>query len=439
MKRRDDKIARAAHIKARTEGTSNEISLSVLDAAKCAADNERSRFSVAEMLARPRHRARESSDVSRETSEEPRSENTRKRSTSEGGRGKNRKGSKRKEARQARRLKQKEAAAPLHAESGVSAKRLSIEEEIARRKARRRLGRALALSVVSVVSACLVAAAVWVWHVDTTEQQGYESQLMRSLELISNADDTVLQLDEIVSDPFADDAEQLKDDVRESSEQAARYLEEADDEARAASESLRDPVEKDVANQAVISVSRRQSMMQCGMQLIKASTEMQQAAETCEAAWSKVLEADDKTHEASKLIEADDPASSKAKTQEAESVFEEAKAQLQGLRAQHSDVDLSLLIAYIDKRLEAASYAIAADDALADRNKEEAVAQNDLCNKTEADAAALASKLPANMGQLFHDAYASRWSDVIKAYGNARAEAGTSDAVIRDYLGAQGK
>ena len=74
-----------------------------------------------------------------------------------------------------------------------------------------------------------------------------------------------------------------------------------------------------------------------------------------------------------------------------------------------------------------------------ERNKEEALAQNDLYNKAETEAATLASKLPSDMEKPFHDAYSERWSDLIKSYAAKRAEAGTSDAVIRDYLGAQGK
>lgn len=40
MAKRIDKVAKAAHIKRNTEGTSNEISFSVLDAAKNSLDGE---------------------------------------------------------------------------------------------------------------------------------------------------------------------------------------------------------------------------------------------------------------------------------------------------------------------------------------------------------------------------------------------------------------
>ena len=51
----------------------------------------------------------------------------------------------------------------------------------------------------------------------------------------------------------------------------------------------------------------------------------------------------------------------------------------------------------------------------------------------------MAASLPSDPKQLIKDAYFNTWSEVIRSYGGQRAAAGTSDAVIRDYLGAQGK
>ena len=439
MKRKDDKLARAAHIKARTEGTSNEISFSVLDAAKYAMDNNRRRFSAADFLPRRKRTDDDVVDVSRETSTTQKSERSHE-VVKEPPR------KKRSHHLLPSKSRRKSVHASVEANRSAappkqppSAKRLSIEEEIARRKARRRRGRIVAGATVVVVSLCIVAVGVWVWHTETTEQQGYESELMQSLQLISQADETILQLDEVVDDPFSDENRQKADTVSGAAQQAAKLLSDADEQARNASELLKDPVVKDVANQAVASVAARQAMLQNGMQLVKASGDAAEAAQACEAAWSKVLEADDKTHEASKLVENDDAAASKEKTLEAKNLFEEAEGEIKALQAAHSDVDLSSFVSYIDKRLEAVGYAVATDDALADRNKEEAVAQNDSYNKAESEAATLAAKLPSDAAQLFHDAYSKQWADTIKMYASKRAEAGTSDAVIRDYLGAQGK
>ena len=284
-----------------------------------------------------------------------------------------------------------------------------------------------------------VAIGVWIWHVDVTEQQGYEAMLMDSIELVSQADDVILQIDGIVNDPFSDDSKKSKQSTLSEIPGCLDVLEQADVKAREASNGLKDPTVKDIANQTVISIAARQAMMQQALELLDASLQVDEAEQQCQDIWSVVLDADDMTHEASKLVEADDPAGSKEKTQQANRLFTDSLAQLKTFQAEHAEVDLSVATAYIEKRIEAAGYAIAADDALIDRNKEEALAQNDWYNEAETEAATLATKLPSDMDKLFHDAYSEQYSSLIKAYTTKRAEAGTSDAVIRDYLGAQGK
>lgn len=436
MKHRDDKIARAAHIKARTEGTSNEISFSVLDAAKYAVDNKRQRFSFHEFVSNRAARRETSSDVSRETSEGSPSKASRIRRAQEGSRKQMREA---KVARVSRKPSRHSAQHAAAKQKQLSTKRISLEEEIARRKARRRLGRIAALSTVAVITMVFVAIGVWIWHVDVTEQQGYEAMLMDSIELVSQADDVILQIDGIVNDPFSDDSKKSKQSTLSEIPGCLDVLEQADVKAREASDGLKDPTVKDIANQTVISIAARQAMMQQASELLDASLQVDEAEQQCQDIWSVVLDADDVTHEASKLVEADDPAGSKEKTQQANRLFADSLAQLKTFQAEHAGVDLSVATAYIEKRIEAAGYAIAADDALIDRNKEEALVQNDWYNEAETEAATLATKLPSNMDKLFHDAYSEQYSSLIKAYTAKRAEAGTSDAVIRDYLGAQGK
>ncbi len=83
--------------------------------------------------------------------------------------------------------------------------------------------------------------------------------------------------------------------------------------------------------------------------------------------------------------------------------------------------------------------AVQSDEALAAKNKDEAIARNDAYNAAEEEAATMAAALPSDPKQLVKDAYFATWAEVIRSYAGQRAAAGTSDAVIRDYLGAQGK
>ena len=77
--------------------------------------------------------------------------------------------------------------------------------------------------------------------------------------------------------------------------------------------------------------------------------------------------------------------------------------------------------------------------ARATANKKQQSFFNDAYNAAEEEAATMAAALPSDPKQLVKDAYFATWAEVIRNYAGQRAAAGTSDAVIRDYLGAQGK
>ena len=89
--------------------------------------------------------------------------------------------------------------------------------------------------------------------------------------------------------------------------------------------------------------------------------------------------------------------------------------------------------------MEAMDLAVQSDEALTAKNKDEAIARNDAYNAAEEEAATMAAALPSDPKQLVKDEYFTTWAEVIRNYAGQRAAAGTSDAVIRDYLGAQGK
>ncbi len=318
-------------------------------------------------------------------------------------------------------------------------KRMSIEQEVARRKARRRKGRIVAISTVVAASLAIVSVGVWAWHCQVTEQQGYESELMDALRLVSEADETILQIDAIVDDPFAVETDEQRQEVYSSIEQTKGLLTNADGKAREVSEKLSDPFVREVANQTVISISARQDMIKHGLQLVEASESAELATEKCDTAWQVVLDADAQAREATKHAGQNEVDASKQRTLEAKELFSKGREQLESLQVDCPTADFSALIEYVEKRMNALDLAVRSDDALSEKNKEEAIALNDAYNAAEEEAAAMAVSLPSDPKQLIKDAYFTTWSEVIRSYGGQRAAAGTSDAVIRDYLGAQGK
>ena len=152
-----------------------------------------------------------------------------------------------------------------------------------------------------------------------------------------------------------------------------------------------------------------------------------------------MLDADAQVREATKLAGRNEVDASKEHTLEAKETFSRSLGQLRSLQADCPTADVSPLIEYVEKRMEAMDLAVQSDEALTAKNKDEAIARNDAYNAAEEEAVTMAAALPSDPKQLVKDAYFATWAEVIRNYAGQRAAAGTSDAVIRDYLGAQGK
>lgn len=496
MARKDDKIGRAAHIKAHTEGTSNEISLSVLDAAKHALDSKREPdaaggvphapiFGKIALFTLPGRRKKPVStptkdrelvlpsdeaaaagahallgedsfeapdsllgNVSRETlpaaslnAVDDATQPSRLDAKAA-----------RRAARRRARAAEKTVSDPQRPEASVSSSSLSQalparpkrspEEEIALRKARRRLSRIVGVGVVSVATAALLAVGGMYLYRDFQAQQGAEGVLAEAIDGIRRADEVIIPLDDVVSDPFGDETAATRDELESGLAGAAALLDEADERARQASATLRNPKAQDAANQAIATIDARRRLLESGKEILAASHEAQSEAERLAEVWEGVLDADEAARQAASAASegtAEALQASKDQTAKAIDLFTSASTALADVQADSIGADYADLSSYLAKRIEALGHAQASDDALIARNKDEAAVQNDAYNVAEAEAAAIAQRLPGNLETLVYDVYEQDVSAAKKAYSTARSQAGTCDAIIRDYLGANGK
>lgn len=437
----EDKITRAAHIKKHTRGTSNEISFSVLDAAKNALDgdgNDKQKHGpgrIALFTLPGRHKK----PAPTPTKERGLPLSTGDFVSVDDSASTSKMGALPSAARPTSQT-EKSSPAPL---AVVPAKpKRSPEEEIARRKARRRLSKWLAVAVIVVVSIGLLGAGGMYLYRDYQSQQGHVAVLDDALSLVKEADETIQQLDEVVTDPFAKGSEEQRTAIQAQLEAVEQKLQDADEKARAVSLELNGAREKEAANQAVAGIAARFTLVEQGQLLMNAATEAQSAAEGVDAAWKTVLEGDDLARQAAQLVTettAENVEASKSKTNEALAAFDEAYAAFLDVQATYPQADLTQFVDYIAKRQESLGYAIASDDAILAKNKEEATAQNNAYNIADAEAATLAKALPDDPSSIVDEAFEDATSDVAKAYSTARLQARSADAFISDYLGAGSK
>ena len=462
MGKRNDKLGRAAHIKRHTVGTSNEISFSVLDAAKNELEGDvgkdaaarPSRFGHVSLFTLPLRRKKSIATPTKErglllsSGEFASAENPTPASSlgtvdvgspksDVGGPTTVPTGAPRKTAAAG------SAAPAAGAPAPVPSKLVrSPEEEIALRKARRRLHRMLAATLVVVVGLCLAGAGGWHLYQDHQRHLHQVAQLDEALDLIREADETVVALDGIVANPLAAGSRAQAASVLAKLPAALAQLEEADAAARRVSVDLRESEDKEAANQTVAATGARTALIESGRQIVEQAQRADEAARAVREAWQRVVEADALARDAAALVAdttAEHVTASKDKTNAAVGAFADAQTALEALDSAYADVDLASPLDYVAKRIEAMGYALASDDAFLAKNKEEAVAQNDAYNRADAEAATLAAGLPDDVAQLVFDAYDQATGTLFETYSTARSQAGAADAFLRDYLGTTSK
>ncbi|WP_165042881.1 hypothetical protein [Adlercreutzia sp. ZJ138] len=352
------------------------------------------------------------------------------------------------------------------------------EEEIAWRKARRRKGKALAVAAVCLMSVALAGGALWYGVRYYGAQQDSLADLNAALSLIEEADVSVLAFDEIVDDPVSavsvsstgssgDSIEVVRtseegSDVSEFSigeknitidasdlmkrrsdaVSAQRLLDDANKKAREASLNLTDADDREAANQAVVAIDARKTMIDQALKISEPTQHVAECSEVASEAWSRVIEGDKLARESAKLIEdatEENLRASKEMSEQAQALFDQAQALFEQARNLYEEVDFSSFEAYLNKRREAMGYAIASDVALIERNKEEAASQNDAYEACDAEAVSLAGQLPENPSEAVRETYDTETAPFREVYDTARMQAGTADAILRDYLGAQDK
>lgn len=453
MSKRSDKLNHAAHVKKSTRGTSNELSFSVLDAARNALDDgkdpssDQARgFGRIRLFTLPIGRRKPpatpkkdelaalmggSSPVPSSTSSTP---SLVKPVESD----------KPSSEAPAVPLPQAEPKAPKPAQPSPSrferaprSTGRTSEEEIAWRKARRRKGKILAGVLCAVIIVALAGAGLLYLYQDNVRYQQNTQLLQESADSLTSTDEFLLALDDALQDPLGDQAETFFNDRQGDLASIGSSLQLAESKADEAMQGLRETVEREAADALMATSAARQTLVDQGWRILEDSVGMKSLYERVGEAWQQTGEADSLAREAAQLAGENSQEAITRSTElsnEASSLFSDVRATMEVLAQEDAEVDLSAQIAYLDKRIEALGYAVASNDALLARDTAAAVEQNDAYNAADKEAASLAAALPIDPGQPVLDALEERLADPIEAYEAARGQASTSDAFLRDYF-----
>ena len=467
MAKRGHKITHAAHVKRATQGTSNELSFSVLDAARESLDDAQDRTRGGRG-GRVKSRGRSAAGASKAPGggalrklgaiplftlggrRKPPSTPARERGiTLPSGEFVSTEGD------------YAPAAGPVHAAPRTGSRggapraqgRTSWQappEEVARRKSLRKRRR-LAVFAVGAAAALVVAGVLGsVGYSFIQAQKVLRGDLSVALEDIQRADEAILPMDELVTARVNEgitqgDASQQAADweaMQPALDAALADLATARADVLAVQPKLVDARDKEAANRALASINARENMIAAGRALMAEALPARQAQQAAVTSWDKTLEADGLARDAAAKLATMSKATvgeSMAISEQALAAFTEARDGLDAAAAAYPRADFSAFRDYLTLRIDAQYAAIASDKAYLARNKQEMADQNARYNDLDAQAVEAAHALTGDPTGIVGPLYAAAATDTAASYSAERLQAGDADAFLRDYLGSLGK
>lgn len=436
-------IGASVHIKKNTAGTSNEISLSVLDGLKSQADSELgeadpkvklgdlSLFTVSSKKDR-RLPAKDEKLPALPAPAASSASSEKKPPAKKKARPSERPAS----SRPARERK------PSRAQRNRERALRDPEKEIKRRKKNRRVRRFAAIAVASLCCcACIGAAALFAANAYEQSKSNL-ALLSQAFDEIEKADSLVLSMDDLVmKDESIVTVEELAE-LEQGMSDAGVHLNAACAFSDEAFQAMGESPGKDAARQVSESADARRDMMKYAEALLHADADARSAVESAERCWDQILEADGLMKEAADLVAdttVENVTASQGKSEQAIALLDEAAASLASAQAECPSADFSALAALIEKKREQNVYAVESDKAIYIQDKATAESFNESYNRADAEAVELAAALPERPAQPILDRLDAQTSETRSRYLDARKRAAESDAFIRDYLGRPGE
>ena len=314
------------------------------------------------------------------------------------------------------------------------------EAEIKRRKARRKLRR-----VIGTTAACCAAIAVLTvggLYISQEYQARQEmlADLDRSVALISDADVVVVAVDELVAEPLTDESVVTAEELLGQTGEAIDEVESASKLAKKVYSHIKITSDKEAARQAYMAAEARKTMLSSGNIIIATNIDYYYASAEMTKMWRTIHQADALTEEAAALVSkttAENTRASAEKTDKALGLFQKARGEVDGVAVMIPSADLAAIADYLDIRIGAMGHALASDDAIYIQDKKTAERENDQYNQMEAKAAEIAAGFSKDpLGPLL-DARDAEIADLVAEYDAARDKATDTDAFLRDYLGTE--
>ncbi len=479
MKRKKDAVNKAAHIKANTLGTSNELSFDVLEAAKNRLDSKdglsnevvikkpgKSVGVISLLFSKiPFHSRKDtengavvpSADAStgqtvqlssavqgdkldsKKASSSPETLSFTPIASSAGLAGTtlpDSSGSGRKKRKKEKKQASEAARKPLLTEEDT---RIEIDR---RKKIRRRHRVRVRLAAAVVIFAALGVGGYMIAQqiqLRTDQSSTFDS----AVSAISEVDTDLVVLDELLANPLVKVTDPQWPETRERLNSMRDKLGSSVKKAEILAEEGSTNELRVAARQIIVACEARQAMIDVGEQIFTEASKANDISAQLDSTWATVLTADSTARAAAELLGSstlDGPMQEAiAKFEDASSQFNEAYQEIERIEEGYANIDLSSYKAYLAYRIEAVGYGIQTAQALVNRDKASASAFAELFNSADGAAVTAATALPSTFKTPVENAFNANIAQYQQQYSEARLNASAADDVIRDYLGVHNK
>ena len=320
----------------------------------------------------------------------------------------------------------------------ASVKQKSAEEKQAARKRTKKIIK-IALIVVAVLALVALAIAGGSYlYKEYEKQQSNVELLKKSFSYLEESDNTLVDIDSFFQEKFNDSTVAQAEELLEKIPDAQKNIDSAQHYADLANEGLNETSkDKEAAECALNSIVARETMLSVSKERLQEDISAKKAMDAMDKAQITINEANSLLAQSAKVIAnttTENVNSSTQYTTSARGLYEKALEQLQEVPQAYSKVDVQSLNEYASKKIEACDAALASNAAILIQDKEIAEENNAKYNEADAEAVAIAEKLPRSFNQLVISAYQSAIKPLAEKYDTARSEVSVNDSTLRKYL-----
>lgn len=315
------------------------------------------------------------------------------------------------------------------------------QAEIKNRQRRRKRYRRFSLALVIVIRLSFLGVGGYWFYQEQVKLSTSVGVLHQSCEIIAASDEVTVSIDNYFQTSFNDETVNTANDllselpsVREDLDSARVYAQKARNELEGSQ------YDKEAADHVLATIVSRETMLDCAEKRLNDDIAAKQAIDALTQAQGCIDEGNALLVQSAQVISdttEENVAQSTEYTTAAKAQFEEARSHIEDAQNYYSSANFDDLLAYLDLKSQAAGEALASNAAILIQDKATAESHNDAYNQADVEATTLAEKLPSDLTQLVVDSYATNQDALIKEYENARSDAATHDAFLREYLGTE--